>query len=372
MKKSFFIISFLVYSLVLAGSTSRPVATKTLPYIECSEYKSDFGFQGQCIYKTKQSDWEISYNRAGSEKRSLKNKLKNLIVLFHPDTNSSKIQEWWAPLVGSKKAIDTDEWVVLSVGYIGDGRPKLGSPELLDTQVLFDSTLALIEFVYPNEEYIVGGASRGGIFALLFSKMFPDRCKKVFSVAGHILKTPSDETLVSEMTSNLLMAQMENGTYSDWSIEKKNNFWLKATRERITNYYSNEYFKDASKAMDLGLKVEDYPGEKKFIEMTRQGWVDWFSKQVDPVWWLSQLNQLIGGYSQFERYKKVTAPVLLISFDKDQVFPTAEFKESYDLLKKNNSKVRWVELKDIRGHMACCSNEPSPELVGTLSQFLNH
>src|ERR1043166_3358197 len=107
---SIFLSSVISFSGFASGNdlapTSQP-SQKNGIKISCNEWVLQLGKEGKCTVDTETTQWEISYYREGEEKRTLKNKIKNLIVIFHPSGNDHKIFDWWSDMVGKGKAIDT-------------------------------------------------------------------------------------------------------------------------------------------------------------------------------------------------------------------------------------------------------------------------
>jgi homoserine O-acetyltransferase len=154
----------------------------------------------------------------------------NVILLFHalsgshhaaginegisgvPLFNEELRDGWWNDFIGSGKAIDTDKFCVLAPNYLGGCYGSTG-PSSLDPNSgqPYGSTFpkvtvgdqarfaaALLDHFEVEQLHAVVGPSVGGLCALTFSNLFPERVRKVVSVASSYKNTILNRLLLFE------------------------------------------------------------------------------------------------------------------------------------------------------------------------------
>ena len=368
------IVSVVFYSCcqVLAAE-SRPVV-ENLPQLKCNEWKVDVGHEGGCVYRTVNGDWEVGYTRMGNEKRSLKYKLKNLVVLFHPSGSSHKMQEWWGPMIGKGKPLDPNRHVFLSVGMVGDQSPKVGSPKKLDINVILDAAQAVVDQLYPSSEFYVGGVSGGGNVAYLLSQRLPGRTKGVFMVSAVGIPTANESRIFQDNLNALSMGELSSGPYSEWSEDLKKKFWKDTVSKTIDLYYTDQFFTMPESMVELGKDKSEYKDKNSLRSEIIDSWVFWSAKTADMPWSEAQSRSIIDGTKQaYEGFSKVKLPknFLMIHAKEDKLFLPAEYDAFASLLTQKKKNVTRVVLEDPRGHMSCCSSTFAPQLQEALAKFID-
>jgi len=168
----------------------------------------------------------IAYERYGE----LNADCSNAIVLFHALSGSHHAagvntevegvplwQEelhngWWNDFIGPGKALDTDKFCIISPNYLGGCYGSTG-PSSLDplTQKPYGSTFPrlsvgdqarftcqLLDALGIEKLHAVIGPSVGGLCALTFSNLFPERTQKVVSIASSYKNTILNRLLLFE------------------------------------------------------------------------------------------------------------------------------------------------------------------------------
>ena len=154
----------------------------------------------------------------------------NVILIFHalsgshhaagrsegipgvPHFNEELHDGWWSDFIGSGKAIDTDQFCVLSPNYLGgcygSTGPASSNPETeqpygskfphvtVGDQARFAA--ALLDSFGVEVLHAVVGPSVGGLCALTFANLFPQRVKKVVSLASSYKNTILNRLLLFE------------------------------------------------------------------------------------------------------------------------------------------------------------------------------
>ena len=116
----------------------------------------------------------------------------NAVLVFHALTGSARIHEWWAGIIGQKKALDTNKYAVICINYLGSCygstgansvNPELGKnygadfPLVTVADIIKAQKLVLENLGIQKLKAVIGG-SVGGMCALQFATMFPDSTEK--------------------------------------------------------------------------------------------------------------------------------------------------------------------------------------------------
>ncbi|MGJ8723650.1 MAG: homoserine O-acetyltransferase MetX [Roseibacillus sp.] len=195
--------------------TNEPVSTK---FCQLDQFQVASG--------TVLSSPRIAYEQYGEMNADR----SNVILLFHalsgshhaaglnqgiptvPLFNDELYDGWWNDFIGSGKAIDTDRFCVLAPNYLGgcygstgpaSENPETGRPYgsqfprvTVGDQARFAAAL-LDQFEVETLHAIIG-PSVGGLCALTFANIFPQRVKKVVSLASSYKNTILNRLLLFE------------------------------------------------------------------------------------------------------------------------------------------------------------------------------
>jgi len=111
---------------------------------------------------------------------------------------------WWEDMVGPDKPIDTDRYFVICVNSLGSCfgstgpasvNPDTGTHYRLDFPVLCLEDVAsagalVLDHLGVEQLYAVVGASMGGMTALAFALLHPDRCRALVSISSAARSLP--------------------------------------------------------------------------------------------------------------------------------------------------------------------------------------
>ncbi len=111
---------------------------------------------------------------------------------------------WWDEFIGSGRALNTDQFAVICVNYLGGcygstgpaspnpvtGQPFGSSfPELGFCDIV-DSQIRLLDHLGIERLHAVTGGSVGGVMCLSLATRYPDRVRMVISIAAGLRTTP--------------------------------------------------------------------------------------------------------------------------------------------------------------------------------------
>lgn len=121
------------------------------------------------------SDISVHYNRYGVNH-------KPALVVLGGISSSRDIHVWWTDLFGHQKPLDLEQFQVIGVDYIANSDQR--NPSLIST---FDQARVISEVLVhlgiKHLEAIVG-SSYGGMVALAFAHLFPQKINKLVCIAA--------------------------------------------------------------------------------------------------------------------------------------------------------------------------------------------
>jgi homoserine O-acetyltransferase len=92
---------------------------------------------------------------------------------------------WWNDVVGVGRAIDTQRYQVLGLDFLDGGCDEAGLPErIVTTQDQARALAAVLDELAIDHVHAVVGASYGGMVALAFAELFPDRVTRLVVVSA--------------------------------------------------------------------------------------------------------------------------------------------------------------------------------------------
>ena len=110
---------------------------------------------------------------------------------------------WWDGFIGPGKALDTDQYAVICVNYVGgcygstgpvSPDPKTGEPygasfPRLSLVDIVDSQVRLLDHLGIGQLHAVAGASVGGLMCLSLATRYPERVRNVIPIASGLTVT---------------------------------------------------------------------------------------------------------------------------------------------------------------------------------------
>lgn len=335
---------------------------------------------------------DIAYTTNGT----LNENCSNAILVCHALTGDQYVASphpttgkpgWWDRLVGPGKPIDTNLYFVICANVLGgcagttgpqSTNPKTGRAYRLDFPVITIADMVhvqklLIEHLGIRKLLAVVGGSMGGMQVLQWASSYPEYLVAAVTIASApnhsaqniafhelgrqaIMADPQWKAgqYDAQPTKGLAVARMAaHITYlSEQALTRKFGRRLQA-REELT-YGFDADFQVESYLRHQGMSFVDRFDANSYLYITRA--MDYFDLSAEH-------NQSLAS-----AFMKGTNRHLVISFDSDWLFTTAEAKKLVHALSAAGQEVSFLEISSDKGHDAFLLEEPG--LDAALSGFL--
>ncbi len=300
---------------------------------------------------------------------------------------------WWDLFIGPGKALDTDRYFVICANYLGGCygssgplsiNPATGMPYGRDFPPVLSSDIvrsqaALLDHLGIRALHAIIGASVGGLLAINFATLFPDRVRIVIPIA-----TGLSTTVLTRLTLFEQVLAIENDPHfngGDYTCERSPEYGLALARmiSHKTFVHLDAIERRARQDVSqpngqlawykVGHNVESY--------MLHQG--KKFVKRFDANTYLRIINMWlrydpladagVGGFAElFQRSKAAGHHYLVFSIDSDFCFYPEEQSLLVAELEKAGVSSMYITVHSDKGHDSFLL-EPelyTPHLVYTL------
>ena len=308
---------------------------------------------------------------------------------YYEDTNERP--GWWDALIGPNKPIDTNKYFVVCPNNIGGCHGSTGPSSInQETSELYGpdfpvitvkdwvNTQALLaDYLNINCWHAVIGGSLGGMQALEWSRLFPDRISKSIVIAA-APKLSAQNIAFNEVARQAIITDpdFQEGRYLDAGKSPKRGLRLARMVGHIT-YLSDEAMRNKfgrelkegklNFGFDVEFEVESY--------LRYQG--DVFSESFDANTYLL-MTKLLDYYDPAESFdgnlvkalEPIKAKTLVISFSSDWRFSPERSKEIVNALLAANKEITYLEVDSPHGHDSFLFTED--RYINALTAFLGN
>ena len=321
-------------------------------------------------------DIEIVYETYGN----LNQDSSNAILICHALSGNhhaagvyegEKRTGWWDSLISPGKAIDTDKFYVVcpnniggchgSLGpssknsktgeYFGPDFPIITVKDWVRSQALLSNSLGIKKW------HAVVGGSLGGMQALEWSRLFPDRIKKAGIIAA-APKLSAQNIAFNEVARQAILndPDFDSGRYLDTNKSAKQGLKLARMVGHIT-YLSEEAMKSKF-GRDLKEDKLNFVYDAEFeIESYLRYQGDVFSESFDANTYLL-MTKILDYFDPADEYEgdlsrafeSIKAQLLVVSFTTDWRFSPDRSKEIVNALIAAKKKVSYLEIQSPHGH----------------------
>jgi homoserine O-acetyltransferase len=300
---------------------------------------------------------------------------------------------WWDGLIGPRRGLDPDRWFIVCANVLGGCQGTTG-PSSIDPRTgrRYGSTFPVVTIrdtvrtqarlatqLGINKWRAVVGGSMGGMQALEWSVMFPERVGALVALAT--AEAASAQQIAWSMVGRRAILDDPNflgGDYYDQPDGQGPDRGLTLARQIAhIHYRSEEVFAerfgrrvldrlDGAEGFWLGQRFDiegylDYQGQKLVRRFDANTYV-LLNKAMD-------LHDLARGRgSAAAALARVSAPALVMSIRSDMLYPPYQQRALYDALRAQGTRVGFCEIDSPDGHdgFLTATNQISPIIAAFL------
>jgi homoserine O-acetyltransferase len=307
----------------------------------------------------------------------------NAILICHALTGDSHVsgpagpghptKGWWDDLVGPGRAIDTDVYFVVCANVLGGcqgttgpastdpatGRPYGGRFPAVSIRDMVRTQAALADHLGVEQWFSVVGGSMGGMQALEWAVMFPNRVRSIAAMATCAAATAQQIAFSNvERFAIWLDPNWRGGDYYDAPAGEGPHLGLALARgiAQITYRTEGEFgsrfdrsmLDDMDDVFELWQRFQvesylDYQGAKLARRFDANSYLV-ISKAMD----LHDVGRSRGGIER--ALSRVVAPTLILSIDSDALYLPYQQEQLRDLLADHRTPVDYTRIVSEFGH----------------------
>lgn len=301
-------------------------------------------------------------------------------------SSSDKKPGWWDNVIGPGKAIDTNRYFVLCSNCIGGCQgstgpssinPDTGKAYNLDFPALTITDMVraqkhLIDHLGIEQIHAIVGGSMGGMLALEWSILFPEKAGKIIALATTARQ--SAQAIAFNEVGRLAIMQDPNWSQGQYSAEEGPEVGLAIARmmAHIT-YLSDKGMdfkfgrnkrKSTGELFDVEFEVESY------LRYQGQSFVNRFD--ANTYLYLTKALDRFDLYGEDNCLQKAFLPMqakaLVIGFTSDWLFPPSQNRAIVEAMLLANKHATYAELEMDLGHDSFLVD--APDLYELISNFL--
>ena len=345
-------------------------------------------------------NFPIAYQSYGT----LNEDKSNAILICHALTGDQYVSSnnpitqkpgWWINMIGPGKAIDTDKFFVISSNILGGCMGSFGPKSinektgkiyatdfpLITIQDMVHAQNLLIEHFGINKLHSVIGGSTGGMQALAWASLYPNKVSRVIPIASSYRHSPQNIAF-HEVGRQAIMADPNwcQGKYLDekkfpsggLSVARMTAHITYLSESALQKKFGRDLKNESgfSFSFDREFQVENYLHHQgsRFVErfdpnsylyITRA--VDYFDLESD---FNGNLSMAFADFAQIDENK-----ICVIAFSDDWLFPPSEAKKLTKALISCGANVSSITMNSNAGHDSFLL-EDKP-LEHTISSFIN-
>ncbi len=309
------------------------------------------------------------------------NKTKsNAILIFHALTGDAHVAGthegsdkpgWWDNMIGPGKTFDTNKYFIISSNVLGSCKgstgpssinPKTGKAYGLSFPIVTieDMVMAqkyLIDHLGIDKLLSVAGGSMGGLQALVWATMFPERMRTAIIIASNTKHT-AQQIALHEVARQAIMSDpdWQKGDYDKKSVPARG-----MAIARMIGHIT--YMSEKSMEEKFGRKLHskeklgyDFSHDfevEKYLKYRGDSFVQRFD--ANSYLYLSKALDYFDiseGKPLVDCFAKVKCSFLVISFSSDWLYPAYQSKEMVQALRANDVDISDILINSSYGHDA--------------------
>ena len=276
---------------------------------------------------------------------------------------------WWDEMIGPGKAFDTDKYFIICSNVLGGCKgttgpcsinPKTGKIYGLDFPIISIADMVnvqkhLIDHLKIDQLLSVAGGSMGGMQALEWLTVYPNKLKSAIVIATAVKHSPQ-QIAFHEVGRQAIMADPEwkEGHYYGGHSPVKG-----LAVARMIGHIT--YMSEISMAEKFGRRPDDEKTHKfsagSEVEDYLQNRGDNFVKRFDANSYLYITRAIdsfdvSGGKKLYEVFEGIKAKVLVLAFKSDWLYPALQSREIVKACKLAGVDTTYCEIESTYGHDA--------------------
>jgi len=280
----------------------------------------------------------------------------NVLLVVHALTGNTDVSEWWGPLLGPGKSLDTENYFVICINNLGSpygstspltfkkkGLDPTTFPEITIRDIVRSQKLLLDHLGVKKLQSVLGG-SLGGMVSLEWPLLYPD-VVDTFVTIGSTAKHSAWCIGISDLQRDAIMSDpaWNNGNYETQPV----NGLSLARKIAMVSYRSSQSFeqrfgRELKDEQNTYFQVEsylDYQGKKLVKRFDANCYIE-MTKIMDTH------NIGRGRNSHIQALKRLHQPGLVLSIDSDILYPPEDQREIFSNLPNG----QWYQIKSVHGH----------------------
>ena len=231
---------------------------------------------------------------------------------------------WWEAQVGSGRAVDTNEFTVIGFDYLGaDLEPGARVP-LVDTYDQARALAAVLDDAGIDHLTAFIGSSYGGMVALAFGALFPERVEKLVVIGAAHQPHPMATAIRSVQRKIVLQAARHGTALAGLELARQLAMTTYRTAEEFADRFASEQQVD-DYLEHCGRRYAEQYSAERFLCLSRS--IDLHG--VDP--------------------QKISVPTTLVAIEGDAIAPPWQVRA---LASELGNRANLIELKSVYGHDA--------------------
>ena len=276
---------------------------------------------------------------------------------------------WWDDMIGPGKAFDTDKFFVICSNVLGGCKgttgpssvnPRTGKPYGLEFPVISIPDMVkaqthLIDHLEIDRLLSVAGGSMGGMQALEWLTVYPERVKSAIVIATAPKHSPQ-QIAFHEVGRQAIMADplWKDGHYygghgpaKGLAVARMIGHITYMSEISMAEKFRRRPGEEKLHKFSVGSEVEDY--------LTNRG--NHFVRRFDANSYLYITRAIDSfdaskGKNLYEAFKKTKARVLVLAFKSDWLYPASQSKEIVKACKWAGIDTTYCEIDSTYGHDA--------------------
>ena len=282
---------------------------------------------------------------------------------------------WWDDLIGPGKAIDTERWFVVCanvlggcqgtsgpaspspdrLGYYGPEFPVVSMRDIVRTQARLADALGIDRW-----EAVVGG-SMGGMQALEWAVMYPERVARLVALATSTAASAQQIAWWSTgrraialdpkwRDGNYYDAEPGDGPHAGLALARQISQVTFRSDDVFTDRFGREVVEPLADRLEMWQRFEverylDYHGNKLARRFDANSYL-LLTKAMD----LHDIGRRRGGEEAAAR--RISAPTLAVGITSDILYPAYQQQHLVDLIRSVGGRAEYSEIDSPHGHDA--------------------